>query len=117
MVYEFPCPACGQRVSATPDFFGTQADCPACGVAFIVPTFERPGFFAKLFKGSPAPQEPVPIELPPDAPLAARVSALGYDFTPPSEMDAEELESALDEFLNEAATVLIRRFSTWKRTG
>ena len=36
-IYKFHCHACGQRMSATPDQFGTTNDCPACGAEFIVP--------------------------------------------------------------------------------
>lgn len=35
--FKFPCPHCGSRLSATPDFYGTEEQCPACRKAFTVP--------------------------------------------------------------------------------
>ena len=73
-VFKFPCPTCGQRVSATPDFIGTEANCPACGVAFIV-------------AAPPAPQ--VSPEL---AKLIRQLESEGVPFRP-SKMIAEDPES------------------------
>lgn len=38
---KFPCPHCGQRVSATQDFSGTEATCPGCANRFVVPAFQE----------------------------------------------------------------------------
>jgi len=40
-IMKFGCPHCGQRVSATPDMFGTEATCPGCQQAFLVPDFSE----------------------------------------------------------------------------
>jgi hypothetical protein len=36
MIIKFSC-ECGQRVSATPDLIGTEAICPGCDAALLVP--------------------------------------------------------------------------------
>ena len=35
--FTFSCPHCSQHISATPDFIGTDASCPTCNNAFVVP--------------------------------------------------------------------------------
>jgi hypothetical protein len=81
-VYKFACPACGQRVSATPDFIGSEATCPACATAFLVPA-------------PPAtPQEKL-------AALTVEVNALGMAYEPaPDGTDAHVGQAvALETFL------------------
>jgi hypothetical protein len=70
MTFKFACPACGQRVSATEDFIGTQAACPTCGASFIV---EAPADdVAMAAAGPPAlPAQPPPL---PPADAAVPVS-------------------------------------------
>lgn len=57
LIMKFGCPYCGQRVSATPDFCGTEATCPGCERTFIVPDFAEE---------SPAP---APVEAKASQPL------------------------------------------------
>ena len=38
MDYKFECPHCAQSISAGPELFGAEVNCPTCGGAFIVPT-------------------------------------------------------------------------------
>lgn len=80
-VFKFECPACGQRISATPDLFGTDGNCPTCGQLFTVPT--------------PPPQSAPPAECA----EAAKVRALGYSFTPPADCEVEEIADNLESFL------------------
>ena len=66
-------------MSATPDFFGTSNACPECHSPVTVPV--PPGCNANA------------------AELAKLVRSVGYEFTAPPDLDAEDLERALDEFL------------------
>lgn len=36
--FKFSCPHCGQHISATSDFVGSEASCPSCNNAFVVPS-------------------------------------------------------------------------------
>jgi hypothetical protein len=60
--FKFECPECGQRISATPDLIGTEANCPSCDVAITV--------------RAPAPQAvAVPPATPAEAPREHSVPA------------------------------------------
>lgn len=51
--FKFECPECGQRISATPDLIGTEANCPSCDAVITV--------------RAPRPQKaapPLPVESP-----------------------------------------------------
>ncbi len=52
--FKFECPECGQRISATPDLIGTEANCPSCDAVITV--------------RAPRPQNAAPPPLPVEAP-------------------------------------------------
>jgi hypothetical protein len=81
-VDKFACPSCGQRVSATSDFIGSEATCPACATLFLVPAPPT------------TPQEKL-------AALTVEVNALGmaYEAAPDGTDDPEEQAVALETFL------------------
>lgn len=103
MVHKFSCYECGQKVSATDDWIGTEAICPACGVAFLVPGVaeDEPAAF-------PGEKEPEPIvaesepgwaaaESPPAtlAELLENVEALGIHLDPAARAAPSPEEHAL----------------------
>jgi hypothetical protein len=48
MILKFECIACGQRISATEDLFGTNANCPSCGFGLVVPRPDSPKAFKPI---------------------------------------------------------------------
>ncbi len=53
MKHKFECPHCAQRISATPDLFGTIRSCPACEKNFTVPA--PAGYVPEAHAGAEAP--------------------------------------------------------------
>ena len=43
MALKFECPHCQSRLSAEPELYGVQVDCPECSQALIVPNAEEVG--------------------------------------------------------------------------
>ena len=84
MDFKFSCPACAQHISAAQEMSGSNAACPACGAAFIVP---------------PCPPPPPSAPLPPKVQkLAAQIRATGFQFEIPAGIESGELEEALQKF-------------------
>ena len=86
-VFKFSCPTCGQHISAPLERAGSAAACPTCGAAFTVPA------------APPAPPAPTETTSAKAQTLAAQIRALGYVFTIPAEIENEDLEARLQDFL------------------
>lgn len=52
--FKFECPECGQRISATPDLIGTEANCPSCDAVITV----------RAPRQQKAAPPPLPVESP-----------------------------------------------------
>ncbi len=92
MIHKFPCPSCGQRVSVNEEQIGTECLCPACDQPIIV-TVSEETFAPELL------------------PLVEQVRALGFEYTPLAELNAEEVETEsqrLQQFLRSFERVRTR---------
>jgi hypothetical protein len=96
MSFKIACHACGQHLTVTPEFSGTEQDCPTCGSSFVVP---------EDTEVSPVAEH-----------LAEQVVALGIHCDLPADLDSETAEFALSEFLKTAA--LLRTYlEQWLASG
>jgi hypothetical protein len=90
MTFQFLCPQ-GHLLQGEEQHMGMQCQCPQCGVAFIIPTIERPGAAPSL-SGSSLDLAPIEDEKIDEEELAPDLSGLA-----PGQSGLEHLD---DEYFN-----------------